>query len=421
MRILALTNLYPNPYQPNRATFNRQDLAILAGRHAVRVVAPILWTDERAAVREMGRRLPPSRQATLDGIAIDHPKYWYTPKVLRGQYGRFFLWSVARTVRRVAAEFRPDLLYAPWAYPDGWAAVRLGSRLGVPTVLKLLGSDLRMLDQFPGRRGGTADALRRAAGVVAVSREIADRAIALGADRRTVRVVYSGVNLEVFRPGDRAADRAALGLDPAVRHLLSVGNLQPVKGPDVLIEAVGRLPAGVGPWQLHLVGDGPMRPALEARAAALGIADRVRFHGPKPHAELPRWFRAADLFVLASRSEGVPNVVLEASACETPYVATAVGGVPEVAHLGAGLLVPPDDPGRLAAAVAEALDRPPPPPAQRPRDRHQMVALLEQFLQAVLDHANPPTADYKPLAPNALAEIATPPPGETRHDPVTGP
>lgn len=394
MRILVLTNLYPNPYQPHRAAFNRQDVVGLAERHPVHVIAPVLWTDERRAA---GRLLPPGRRVARDGLTVDHPRYWYTPKVLRGQYGRFFLWSVRGAFRRAAAEFRPDVVYTPWSYPDGWAAVRLGRAAGLPVVLKVLGSDLRALDEFPGRRARTAEAVRRADGVVTVSRDLAGRAADLGADPARVRVVYSGVDRRVFHAGPRAAARAAVGLaDDGTRHLLAVGNLVPVKGVDVLVEACARLPASAGRWVLNVVGGGPLKADLEARAARLGIADRVRFHGPRPHAELPDWFRAADLFVLASRSEGVPNVVLEAAACGAPIVATAVGGVPEVAHLGACRLVPPEDPGGLAAAVAGALDRPPPAPPEGPRTRRETVADLEAFLAEVLDRRRPAAPDRAP-------------------------
>jgi glycosyltransferase involved in cell wall biosynthesis len=383
MRILALTNLYPNPFQPQRATFNRHQFRLLNERHPLRVIAPILWADERRARRAGAPPLPPGRRVVHDGITVDHPRYWYTPKVLRGMYGRFFLWSVRRTFRAVADEFRPDLVLASWAYPDGWAAVRLAHQLGLPVVLKIHGSDVRLAGTWAGRLDGTAEALRRADGVVAVSQDLADRAIELGADPGWTRVVVNGVDRETFSPGDRAAARAAVGWRADVRHLLFVGNLMPVKGVDVLLDACTRLAERVGAWELHLVGDGEMRGRLAGQADRAGIADRVRFHGIRPHDELPDWFRAADLVVLASRSEGIPNVLLEAAACGTPFVATRVGGVPEIADQGACRLVPPEDPEQLAAAIADVLANPPPAPVQGPRDRREAAEDLADFLSAV--------------------------------------
>src|SRR5262249_46311918 len=116
MRIIVLTNLFPNPFQPNRATFNRDQIRALANDHDVSVIAPILWTEELAARWQGKPRLPLGRRVSSDGIPVDHPIYWYTPKILRSRYGHFYLRSVQHTFKRVLTEFRPDILFATWAY-----------------------------------------------------------------------------------------------------------------------------------------------------------------------------------------------------------------------------------------------------------------------------------------------------------------
>jgi glycosyltransferase involved in cell wall biosynthesis len=363
MRVLTLTNLYPNPFQPQRATFNRHQIRALSGEHDVRVIAPIAWTDELAARRAGQAALPPGRRTEWDGVPVRYPRVWFVPRMLRGWYGRFYHGSVRRAFRRAAAELRPDVVFATWAYPDGWAAVRLARGAGVPVVLKVHGSDILQLGQYPARRRGTVEALRGADRVVAVSRDLARNVIELGADPKRVHLIYNGVDQGVFRPGDQGAARRKLGLDPVRPALLYVGNLFPVKGPDVLIEACARLAAGGVDFDLHVVGRGPLRPQLERQAAERGVGDRVRFHGVVAHERLPDWFRAATALVLPSRSEGVPNVLLEAAACGTPFVASAVGGVPEVSHLGSGRLAPPGDAAGLADALRALLADPPRPGA----------------------------------------------------------
>ena len=128
MRILAVTNLYPNPYDPIRATFNRQQFRALAAQHAVRVICPIAWTEELAGRRTGVPALPKDRRATVDGIPVDYPRYWFPPRVLRGRYGHCYRASIRGTFRRAVAEFRPDVVLGTWAYPDGWAAVHLAPR-----------------------------------------------------------------------------------------------------------------------------------------------------------------------------------------------------------------------------------------------------------------------------------------------------
>ncbi|HUR54054.1 MAG TPA: glycosyltransferase, partial [Gemmataceae bacterium] len=146
-------------------------------------------------------------------------------------------------------------------------------------------------------------------------------------------------------------------------------------------------------FRLVLIGQGPQRAALESLARELGVAGKVWFAGPMPQAELPRWYRAADVFVLPSHSEGVPNVLLEASACGTPWVASRVGGIPEIAHLGVSRLVPPDSPPELAAAIAGVLAVRPAARPAGPKPREEAVAELIDWLAATLARRPPPSGD----------------------------
>ncbi len=378
MRILTLTNLYPNPFQPHRATFNRQQFRHLAERHDVAVIAPILWTDEFKARCEGMTWGPAGRRTFCDGIPVEHPCYLYTPKILRSWYGHFFRWSVGSAFRRALDGFCPDLVYATWAYPDGWAAMKLGRRAGLPVVVKLHGSDILTLCAYPARQRRTEEVLRGADGLVAVSKDIAERVIAFGAAPERVRVVYDGVDSSLFHSGGQKEARRRLGLSSDAAMLLFVGNLVAIKGLDVLLRACELL-ARDFEYSCFLIGDGPLRGNLERDVARAGLTDRVRFVGPRPHAQLPDWYRAADVFVLPSRSEGVPNVLLEAAACGTPFVASRVGGIPEIAHLGESRLVPPGDVRQLAGALREFLERPAPRPA-RPATEQRGLAEAAQEL-----------------------------------------
>jgi glycosyltransferase involved in cell wall biosynthesis len=139
-----------------------------------------------------------------------------------------------------------------------------------------------------------------------------------------------------------------------------VGNIRPVKGSDVLIEAMDHLVKQIGNQdaELWIIGSGEIEAQVRARTTALGLDSRVRFLGRQPHEAIPRWMSAVDVFCLPSRNEGCPNVILEALASGKPVVASRVGGIPELLTEGAnGYLVPPEDPAALARALDQALAR----------------------------------------------------------------
>lgn len=351
MRVLALTNLYPNPYQPHRAAFNRQQLAALAAEHEVQVIAPIAWTGEWLARRHPGAApdLLVERRRVCDGMIVHHPRFAFTPRILHGQHGRFFVRSVRGVFEAVVRSLRPDVVLGCWAYPDGWAALRLGREAGLPVAIKVQGSDLLTVGAYPPRERRTIEAITGADGVIAVSRNLGERAVAMGAEAARVHVVYNGVDANMFFPGDRAAARRRVGITSGDPMILAVGNLAPVKGFDVLIDALGSLARAGVRFRCDVVGEGPSRRKLQHQIQALGLTERVRLLGARPLEELPHWYRSADLVVLASRSEGIPNVLLEAGACGARCVATRVGGIPEIVH--ADSLVAPGD----AAALAERI------------------------------------------------------------------
>ena len=178
-----------------------------------------------------------------------------------------------------------------------------------------------------------------------------------------VRVVPPGVDLDVFRPGDRRESRAAVGLPADAMVLLFVGRIQPLKAPDVLLRAAHELLARHPDWAGDLVvgvlggpsGTGLARPAqLQELAAELGITAQVRFLPPVDRPTLAQWYRAADVVAVPSHNESFGLVAIEAQACGTPVVAAEVGGLP-FAVGDAGLLVPTHETGDWADAIESLL------------------------------------------------------------------
>ena len=182
-----------------------------------------------------------------------------------------------------------------------------------------------------------------------------------------------------------------LGLPPDIPIILFVGNLLPVKGLDVLVEACSLLKRDGAKFSCLLIGQGPMRKRLESQIAGLQLQDQVKMLGPKPNEELPDWYRAATLFVLPSRSEGLPTVLREAAACGTPFVASRVGGIPEIAHwfqAGSSSLKMP---GELARAIREMIESPlghqeRVAPSRQFPSHDESAAELSEVLEAHLCH-----------------------------------
>jgi glycosyltransferase involved in cell wall biosynthesis len=137
-------------------------------------------------------------------------------------------------------------------------------------------------------------------------------------------------------------------------------------------------------FRLSIIGEGPLCNALKAQVATSGLDKCVAFKGSVPHSSLPDWYRASDLFVLPSRSEGVPSVLLEASACATPWVASEVGGIPEIADLGLSRLTPAEAPSALAVAILESLNSHSRLLSNSPRSHAESVDELGAFLESTI-------------------------------------
>jgi glycosyltransferase involved in cell wall biosynthesis len=250
------------------------------------------------------------------------------------------------------------VLLATWAYPDTVATTLVARRLELPIVAKVHGSDINVMAEVPIVRSQIRWALRRASCVFAVSRPMRQRLIDLGVPSECVRVQYNGVNVERFHPIDRVKARRDLGLPQDRRLILSVGNLEAVKGVIDLIDAAKLLVAEGEPVPLVvLVGAGRLRGELEERVRRDRLHDDVLLAGAQPHAEIPGWIGAADALCLPSHHEGCPNVVLEAMACGRPVVATGVGAVPDLIDSAVGIVAPPRQPARLAEAIRAVTSR----------------------------------------------------------------
>jgi teichuronic acid biosynthesis glycosyltransferase TuaC len=380
MRVLVITKIFPNAREPHACPFNLRQFAALAELCEVEVLATIPWfpgAEHFARWSRAGRLSDVPDSECIDGLNVSHPRFAYVPKIGVAFSGPLYAASLAPRV--LAHRGRVDIVLGSWAYPDGYAAIALAPRLGVPVVVKVHGSDINVLARRAVVRRHLRQAMPKADRVVTVSKPLAERVATLGVRADRIDVVPNGVDRSIFFPTERGVARAELGLEPGRKLVLFVGRVEREKGAIDLVRAMASVPAS-----LAMIGDGGAMASCRELARQLGVS--LRSPGARPHAEVARWIAAADVVTLPSWNEGTPNSVLEALACGRRVVATNVGGIPDVLSASdSGELVPPHEPERLAAGLRRALASSDPATSDIPSWRRSAELLYASLTRAIAD------------------------------------
>lgn len=351
LRVLTLSTLYPDDGRPSFGVFVERQTLALAERTGVevQVVSPAglpPWPLSRHPHYRPATRLPAKEQR--NGLAVHRPRFRVWPALGGTGAARSLAAAALELVRALPC----DAIDAEFFWPDGVAAMHLAGALGLPFSIKARGSDIHYWGRRPGIASQMAEAARRAGGLLAVSAALKRDMAALGMPEDRIRVHYTGVDLDRFRPVDRSAAKRALGIDGPL--IVSPGNLVPLKGHALAVEALAQVPGAT----LLVAGEGPERRTLEALIAARGLGARARLLGSVPPTAMPDLLAAADLMLLPSEREGLANVWIEALACGTPILIADVGGASEVLDRPeAGRLVE-RDPAAIAIAAREILASP---------------------------------------------------------------
>ena len=361
LRMLTFTSLYPSTARPRHGIFVETRLDHLL-RHCavdVRVVAPVRWFPFASPVfgGYAAFAATPREETRLQGVPVSYPRYLMIPKLgVARQPDRMARAALRELMRWRRSGWQPDLIDSHYLYPDGVAAALLADSLRVPFVMTARGSDVNVLARLPGPGRRIAEAARRAAAIITVSRPLRDALVALGVDASKIVVLRNGVDLDVFGLENQRESRVRLGLPVTGTIAACVGNLVPEKGQSLAIEALAHVPE----LRLVIVGDGPLRGDLSVLARRLGVGDRVIFVPAMPQHALRHLYASADVLLLTSTREGWPNVVLEAMACGTPVVGVDVGAMKDM--LGGariGRVLEHRDPVGLAAAITDVCRSPP--------------------------------------------------------------
>jgi glycosyltransferase involved in cell wall biosynthesis len=311
--------------------------------------------DLARGVAARGHRVGLIADATTGGAQAETTLAALAPELALGlsrvamsrQIGPRDLTALAHVARR-AAEVEADVVHGHGA--KGGAYARLAAARRALRVYTPHGGSLHYRWSSP--TGAVYLALERA---LLRRTDLFLFESAYGRDVFRAKVGDPGAAARVVHNGVSEAEFAPVAPDPQATDLAFIGELRALKGIDVLLEAIALLAQGGLPATATIVGDGPDRAALQAQAAAQGLATRVRFVGAKP---ARAGFALGRLLVVPSRAESLPYIVLEAAAAAVPLIATRVGGIPEIFGPDAADLVAPGDPTALADAIRAALQNP---------------------------------------------------------------
>ena len=364
LKVVTFTTLYPNSIFPRHGIFVAERLKHLLQTNQVdvTVIVPVPWFPIKSKLfGEYGKWAQvPSIEQHSD-ITVHYPRYLSIPKVGMSIAPLLLALSLSGYFRRLKKELDGKFIIdAHYLFPDGVAACLLGKWLGIPVVMTARGSDVNVFPRYAAPKAMIKWAVRSSEKVITVSETLKNKLVSIGLSPDNLVTLRNGVDLEKFRiiPAQNQGDKnVSTGL-----KLLSVGNLLEVKCHHLTIEAVAKIQHAT----LDIIGDGPLYVKLQDLIKRLGVENRVSIIDNISQTELVKFYNSADMLILPSKREGMPNVVLESLACGTPVVATNVGGVNELLTCPeAGIVIDPNSPDAIVKAVEKLSKNYPDPAATR--------------------------------------------------------
>ena len=282
--LLVITNLYPVPWAPNRASFNKQQFDLIAKEYAVNIIILLGWKEWLS-----------HRHLCHSSESIKYCPYFYIPKFGRRLVPLFQWLSLLFCLPWIKRK-QPSALLASWGFPDAVAASMLNSQLKLPFFIKVHGTDVNENTAFTARSSLMKKWLNRARTIFCASHALAERLQIIGIESARLKVNYNGVNPDIFYPLKQKASS---------QHFIFVGSLIETKGCNELLSAFVEVQKIYSNATLDIIGEGPLKGALNEKVIQYELNDQVRLLGSLPLNEVAEAVRAANVLVLPSYREGV--------------------------------------------------------------------------------------------------------------------
>jgi teichuronic acid biosynthesis glycosyltransferase TuaC len=329
LHVLTLTPFYPNDPDDGQGCF---------------VAEPLRAVEQQGIVNTVFAVQPFYRARSSAGKSVPHARRIRFPALPGGlglpSSGAFLFASILRKVRQIHRRAPIHVIHAHAALPCGHAAVLLGRELGIPFVATVHGLDAYSTNQVGGYAGDWCDRIsqwvyRSAKSVICVSEKVRDQVLKGTAAPVNTTVIYNGVDPTVF---------AASKDDFVSGVVLSVGNLIPTKGHELLLRAFAVVRPQFPTSSFEIIGDGVELSRLRGLARELNVNDKVHFLGRRSRSQVADAMRRSTIFALPSKYEGLGCVYLEAMSSEKPVIACRGQGIEEIIqHRSNGWLVGPDN------------------------------------------------------------------------------
>lgn len=358
MKLLVISHMFPNSFQPWSGIFVRRQLDALRGLGVeILVVSPLPWSiSALGAVRPRWRAYAQvARQAPMGGYVVHYPRFLRPPGRWYRRYEALAAaLSVCPLVKRLRSQFPFDAVLANMVLCDGSLAVTIGRQWNVPSACYAVDADINL---YPAESAAlyrqTAQTLSRLDLLLSVGNGFAGRILKVFPSvRRKIHVVPRGVDLELFKPRPRSNS-----LETHAIRVLFAGRIERDKGVFELVGAFKHLKRT--DLKLMIAGEGEDRERVSAEIERSGLRDAITLPGDVTPDQMPQLFADSDVLVLPSHHEGLANVLVEAAACGLPIVASDIDENRDVVRDGQnGLLHPVGSSQGLARCLERLAEDP---------------------------------------------------------------